>query len=151
MSAASCAFDVLIVEDEVLLAMDLEAMIEDEGHKIVGEAASLTEVENLDVGLAPDVAFVDIQLADDTSGLDVCALVKARWPQTAVVFVTANPGMLPEDFLGAHGVISKPFSRGGMLAALRFITQGIASPPPTLDLPASFVASPRIAKEWARA
>ena len=91
-----CApLNVLIVEDEALLAMDIEAMIEDSGHKVVGEAASLFDVEDLAADLCPDLAFVDIQLAKGTSGLDVCAVIRERWSKALVVFVTANPLKIP--------------------------------------------------------
>lgn len=144
-------FQIVIVEDEALLVMDLEAMLEDRGHDVVGEAASLDEFRALTLDHAPDIAFVDLQLADGSSGLDVCALAKDRWPETAVVFVTANPTMIPDDYLGAHGVIPKPFSRAGLLSAMRFLEEGIVDPPPTIDAPPSFIASPRIAQDWARA
>lgn len=140
---------VVIVEDEAILVMDIEAMVEDLGHVVVAEAASFQEVETMSLDTAPDLAFVDVQLARGSSGLDVCGLIMDRWPGTAVVFVTANPSMLPEDFLGAHGVIPKPFSRAGLTSALRFLEEGILDPPPTIDSPPSFVASPRISAEWA--
>ncbi|WP_267388273.1 response regulator [Sphingomonas sp. GC_Shp_3] len=139
---------VLIVEDEALLAMDIEAMIEDVGHRIVGEAASLFEVEALDAALCPDLAFVDIHLAKGTSGLDVSALIRARWPRTFIVFVTANPKKLPDDYAGGHGVIPKPFSRNGLLSAMRYIEEGICAPPPVSPQPSSFLASPHFAASW---
>lgn len=144
------SFDVIIVEDEALLAMDLEMMVEDQGHTVVGEADSLAEVLALVLAQSPDIAFVDIQLAGGSSGLDVCDHLKARWPAVAVVFVTANPLMIPDDFVGAHGVIPKPFSRAGLLSAMRFLEEGIVDPPPTVGAPPSFIPSPRIASEWAR-
>ncbi|WP_223798937.1 hypothetical protein [Sphingomonas nostoxanthinifaciens] len=55
--------EVLIVEDEMLLAMDMEAMVEDSGHRVLAEAASLQEVEALPTDLNPQLAFVDIHLA----------------------------------------------------------------------------------------
>lgn len=141
-------FRVLIVEDEALLAMDIEALVEDAGHQVVGEAASLREVEELGDEAAPDLAFVDIQLAQQSSGLDAARLIHARWARAAVVFVTANPKKIPEDFAGAHGVIPKPFSRAGLTAALRYIEEGLSDPPPTSPLPASFIASPAFAATW---
>ncbi|KQS54421.1 response regulator [Brevundimonas sp. Leaf363] len=143
------ALRVVIVEDEAILVMDIEAMVEDLGHVVVAEAASLQDVEKMALDPAPDLAFVDMQLARGSSGLDVCALILDRWPNTAVVFVTANPAMLPDDFLGAHGVIPKPFSRAGLMSAMRFLEEGILDPPPSIDSPPSFVASPRISAEWA--
>ncbi|MHB2265854.1 response regulator [Aliihoeflea sp. PC F10.4] len=96
---------VLIVEDEPLLAMDIEFMVENEGHKVIAEAASLHDVESLEDNASPNVAFVDIQLAQGTSGLDVNQLIQKRWPDTIIVFVTANPKKIPDDFGGAHGVM----------------------------------------------
>ena len=146
MSGMPCApLNVLIVEDEALLAMDIEAMVEDAGHKVVGEAASLFDVEALALDLLPDLAFVDIQLAEGTSGLDVCALIRERWSDALVVFVTANPLKIPDDWAGGHGVIPKPFSRNGLLSAMRYIEEGVCDPPPVSPKPASFIAAPAFA------
>jgi len=140
--------DILIVEDEAILVMDLELMIEEAGHRVVAEAASLQEVEDLDVSLQPHIAFVDMQLAHGTTGIDVARLIRRRWPETCIVFVTANPKQIPDDYCGAHGVIPKPFSHRGMLSALNYIVQGFCDPPPLLPQPVSFIASPRIAEIW---
>ncbi len=143
-------FRVLIVEDEALLAMDIEALVEDAGHRVVGEAASVDEVENLPQSAAPDLAFVDLQLAFGSNGLDAAKLIHQRWSDAAVIFVTANPKKIPEDFAGAHGVIPKPFSRAGLTSALRYIEEGLVAPPPTSPMPASFIASPAFAASWER-
>lgn len=139
---------VVIVEDEPLIAMDLETMVEDAGHKVVGEAASLYDAQAWDTGLQPNVALVDIQLARKTSGLDVSKLIQKRWPETIIVFVTANPKIIPPDFAGAHGVISKPITRSGFLAAMQYLQEGVCDPPPTVALPNSFRASPAFAASW---
>ena len=142
-------FRIVIVEDEALIAMDLEAMITDEGHTVIGEAASLAEFQGLEFDKAPHLAFVDIQLAQNSSGFDVCRSIQLRWPDTAVVFLTANPKMIPAVFYGAHGVIPKPFSQSGLLSAIRFIEEGISNPPPRLAEPPSFTPAPRVAAAWA--
>lgn len=139
---------VLIVEDEPLLAMDIEMMIEDAGHRVVAEAASLFDVQDLGEETAPDLAFVDLQLARGTNGLDVNALIRRRWPDAIVVFVTANPKKIPEDFAGAHGVIAKPFSHNGFMSALQYLREGVCDPPPVSPQPGSFVASPAFAASW---
>jgi DNA-binding LytR/AlgR family response regulator len=86
---------ILIVEDEALLAMGIEAMVEDAGHHVMGEAASLFEVEDMSNAVAPDLAFVDIQLPLGTSGLDVSRAIQRKWPGTFIVFVTANQRRFP--------------------------------------------------------
>lgn len=140
---------VLIVEDEALLAMDLEAMVEDTGHTVIGEAASLPDVADLTDTLHPAIAFVDIQLAKGTSGLDVARLIGERWPGTIIVFVTANPLKIPSDFGGAHGVIAKPFSRSGLMSAMHYIAESVIDPPPRTAQPASFIPSSTFASTWA--
>lgn len=140
--------DFLIVEDEALLAMDIEAIIEDCGHHVVAEAASLADVEALHALAAPDIALVDVQLALGSSGLDVSALIQTRWRGTVIVFLTANSAELPADFAGAHGVIAKPFSRNGLKSALRYIQEGVTAPPPASSRPDSFKAAPAICERW---
>jgi CheY-like chemotaxis protein len=140
---------ILVVEDEALLAMDMEAMVDDSGHRLLAGAASLDDVEALADALAPDLAFVDLHLAHGTSGLDACRRIRERWKNVIVVFVTANPRKLPADCGGGHGVIPKPFSRAGLMAAMRYIEQGVCNPPPAAEPPASFIASPRFAATWA--
>jgi CheY-like chemotaxis protein len=143
-------FSVLVVEDEALLAMDLQAIIEECGHNLFGDAMSLEEVEAIDHDAGPDVALVDLHLAHGSSGLDVCAYVRRHWPDTAIIFVTANPKLIPDDFCGAHGVIPKPFSHSGLLLAMRYIEEGLSDPPPSHGRPASFVPAPHIARLWAQ-
>ena len=148
MQRPTSPLNILVVEDEVLLAMDIESIILDAGHRVIAEAGSLYDVEELEQGLRPDLAFVDIQLARGTSGLDVCNHIKSRWPGTFVVFVTANVAKVPDDYCGAHGIIPKPFSRNGLRAALKYIEEGVCDPPPTSPQPASFLASPAFAASW---
>jgi DNA-binding LytR/AlgR family response regulator len=140
--------NILIVEDEPLIAMDLEMMVEDAGHSVVAEATSLYDAQALADDLQPHLAFVDIQLAQKTSGLDVSQLIQKRWPQTIIVFVTANPKIIPSDFAGAHGVMPKPLSRSGFLSAMKYLQEGVCDPPPTTQQPNSFTASPAFAATW---
>lgn len=149
MTRPKAPLSVLIVEDEALLAMDIAAIVEDAGHHVVAEASSTDDVEELPAELRPDLAFVDIQLAAGASGLDVCALIQRRWSGAFIIFVTANPKKIPQDFCGAHGVIPKPFSNSGLKAAMKYIEEGVCDPPPVSPQPASFVASPAFAASWA--
>lgn len=142
---------VLIVEDEMLLAMDIEAMVQDSGHCVLAGAASLQEVEALPRDLNPQLAFVDVHLAEDSNGTDVCHYIQQHWPETLIIFVTANVAKLPPDLSGAHGVIAKPFSYSGIVNALRYLADGVFDPPPHLPRPASLIVSPRLEQHWARA
>ena len=63
--------NILVVEDEPLIAMDMEMMVEDAGHHVIGEATSLYDAQKWNDDLDPRLALVDVQLARQTSGLDV--------------------------------------------------------------------------------
>lgn len=140
--------DVLIVEDEMLLAMDIGTMVEDSGHNVLAEAACLEDVEELPDTIKPQLAFVDLHLAHGSSGLDVCRVIQKRWPQALIIFVTANVSKIPEDFLGAHGVIAKPFSNSGIVNALHYLAEGVFDPPPNVPRPASLIPSPHLQRRW---
>ena len=141
---------VLVVEDEALLAMDIETMVSDAGHMVGAETNSLHEVEALDVTLRPDLAFVDMQLARGSNGLDVCRYIRNQWADTAIVFVTANALKVPPDECGHYGIIPKPFSRNGLMSAMRYIEQGVVDPPPKMSRPTSFIASAAIDALWSK-
>lgn len=138
----------LIVEDEALLAMDIAMMIEDEGHAVGAEAATLGEVKALSGSIDPHIAFVDLQLAENSSGLDVCVEILKKWPHALIVFVTANPKKIPEDYAGGHGVISKPFSRAGLRLTLNYLADGVCHPPPASSHPQEFTPAPILIAAW---
>lgn len=145
------AMNVLIVEDEILLAMDIEAIVEDSGHSVLAEAGGLKDVEALPDDIDPQLAFVDIHLTNGSNGLDVAKVIQKRWPEALIIFVTANVAKIPEDFSGAHGVIAKPFSHAGIKHALRYLANGVFDPPPSSPMPACLIPSPNLEQRWATA
>lgn len=138
---------VLIVEDEALLAMELESIIEDNGHEVVGWAANARQARELIDHTQADVAFVDVHLADGPTGIEVADYIRAH-NQSMVVFLTANPKRLPENYAGAVGVISKPYTIGGLTAALRYLHEGVRKPPPVSSRPVGFTLAPDYARDW---
>lgn len=100
---------VLIVEDEVLLAMDLESTLEHLGHNVVGIASHAAQALAIANKKAPDLALVDVNLDDGATGPQIASsLVKLN--QVSVVFVTGNPEQIPPDYVGAIGAIVKPWT-----------------------------------------
>jgi DNA-directed RNA polymerase specialized sigma24 family protein len=107
--AAEIATDVLIIEDEPLIAFDLEGLVESLGHKVLGIARTHAEALQVVKAKRPGLILADIQLADGSSGLDaVNELLKAF--EVPVIFITAYPerfltGERPEPAF----LIAKPF------------------------------------------
>lgn len=133
--------NVMIIEDEALLALDLELVIQEAGHRIVGSAMSSAEAQAMIAGCAPDLAFVDVHLADGPTGVEVARALSAAGVPT-VVFMTANAKRLPEDYAGAVGVIAKPYTRNGLLAAIDYLEGWVRDPPSSGARPAGFTLSP---------
>jgi len=123
---------ILIVEDEFLIALELESLLQDSGHDVVGIAATSDEAMALGQQLAPDLAFVDIHLADGLTGIDVARSLSAQH-QVTVLFMTANAKRIPEDFAGARGVIAKPYTERGVQEALAYVTAEQEHEPSTKD------------------
>lgn len=138
---------ILLVEDEAILAMELEDIIVEAGHQVVGCAASLKDACRLVDSAEADVALVDVHLSDGPTGIDVADYIR-RTRKSTVVFLTANPKRIPGDFAGAAGVIAKPYTVNGLTAALRYMEEGVRHPPPASALPTGFTLSPAYAAEW---
>jgi CheY-like chemotaxis protein len=103
------ATDVLIIEDEPIIAMDLQALMESMGHRITGVARTEREALRLASVLRPGLILADVQLADGSSGLDAANKLLSIF-QVPVVFITAYPerlltGSKPEPTF----LITKPF------------------------------------------
>ena len=131
----------MIVEDEALLALELELEVEAAGHVVVGTAASRKAAFDIIESSTPEFAFVDVHLSDGPSGIEIGRRLAER--EVPFVFVTGNVKRIPEGFVGAIGAIEKPYTMNGLQNALSYISEKVAgdqtiSPPPGLILAKSF-------------
>jgi two-component system, response regulator PdtaR len=115
---------IVIIEDEVLLAMDLEMIAEEVGFEVVGQSGRLADAIRTIDDSAPDLCLVDLHLLDGPTGLDVARHTLGT-TSAMVVFVTANRSALPDDLAGAYGVIGKPYTVAGMRDALTHLRKVI--------------------------
>ncbi|ESZ65076.1 response regulator [Mesorhizobium sp. C120A] len=104
------ATDVLIIEDEPLIAMDIEEMVESLGHHVVGTARTHTEAVAMFGKTRPKMVLADIQLADGSSGIDAVNEILSS-TSVPVIFITAFPerlltGERPEPAF----LVTKPFN-----------------------------------------
>lgn len=127
---------VMIVEDEALLAMELESEIEAGGHEVVALAADRKEAIEVATSHRPDFAFVDIQLLDGPTGIDVGYFLASRG--VPYVFVSGNLKRIPGDFAGALGAIEKPYTSNGLRNALDYV-EAVLSGQAGLTVPPSLV------------
>jgi len=97
---------IMIVEDEMLVALELEAILEDLGYAPVGIAPDMPMALEL-ADSHPDLAIVDLNLRDGLTGPQIGEAL-GRDHKCAVLFLTANPRILGEGIAGAIGVLTKP-------------------------------------------
>jgi len=144
---AEAPLDVLIVEDEVLLAEELGFLVREAGLHEVGRAMSSAEAVALACQFTPDLALVDVHLKDGPTGVDAARLIVEDCG-AVVLFMTANVKRLPADYAGACGVIGKPYSERSVTSALSYLQvclrEGRAPGPPPLGLS----LAPRYRELW---
>jgi CheY-like chemotaxis protein len=107
--AEQVATSVLIIEDEPLIAMDLESLVESLGHRVSGVARTHREAIAAVAEQQPGLVLADIQLADGSSGLEAVNEILGGI-SVPVIFITAYPerlltGERPEPAF----LITKPF------------------------------------------
>jgi CheY-like chemotaxis protein/DNA-directed RNA polymerase specialized sigma24 family protein len=110
--------EVLIIEDEPIIAMDIEMIVRDMGHTVTSIAVTRDEAVQMATTRRPGLVLADIQLADDSSGIDAVKEILARF-SVPVIFITAFPerlltGERPEPTF----LITKPFQRSTVKAAI---------------------------------
>ena len=91
--AEQVATDVLIIEDEPLIAMDLESLVEGLGHRVVALARTHKEALAASKANRPGLILADIQLADGSSGLEAVNEILLGF-DVPVIFITAFPERL---------------------------------------------------------
>ena len=118
---------VLIVDDHDVVRQGLRAVLEDAGgFTLVGEAGSTAEALFLAMSLQPDVAIIDLKLADG-SGLDLMRDMRDRVPETRVLVLSmhSDEAYLVEAVrLGAIGYIVKGAPSSEIVRGLRAAAQG---------------------------
>jgi CheY-like chemotaxis protein len=110
------ATDVLIIEDEPLIAMDLQGVLQGLGHRVISIARTHKDALKAAAASKPGLVLADIRLADGSSGLDAVNDILMSFT-VPVVFITAYPeklmtGERPEPTF----LITKPFRQDAVKA-----------------------------------
>jgi len=117
--AEAVSGEILIIEDEGIIAMDLQSIVQAMGHKVTGIARTRDDALALGRATPPDLILADIQLADRSSGIDAANALLGELGDRPVIFITAFPerlltGERPEPAF----LITKPYSEEQVQAAV---------------------------------
>lgn len=127
---------VLIVEDEILTALELEAVLSERGFEVVGIAPDAASARALAADRRIDLALVDVNLRDGRTGVGLGAEL-ARDRAAKVIYLTAHPLPSSERPDGVVGLLTKPSDEAAVVSALDYALnhhENLLPPPPALQL-----------------
>jgi len=109
---------ILIIEDEPIIAMDIEMIVRDLGHDVVAVATTHAEAVNEAQKHKPGLVLADIQLADNSSGIEAVQEILAE-VKLPVIFITAFPErLLTGDRPEPAFLLTKPYQPATLRAAI---------------------------------
>ncbi len=110
---------ILIVEDEIFIAAEMEEVIRDLGHQSAGIADDMDSAMEKASGNV-DIALVDVNLADGATGPLIARNLSTQFG-IEIVFVTANPAQIGEGASGAIGALEKPVDVTSLKEVLDYV------------------------------
>jgi DNA-binding NtrC family response regulator len=141
--------NILVVEDEALIAFWLGSLVEQAGHRLIGTCKRLEDAQRIAEGGAPEMAFIDLRLGNRRCGAAIDGYLAETYGTTSI-YVTANRSFALAYRRRAIGFIEKPIAGGDVLEAIAFVDQlrggRSAAVPPRLTLFKTRDVDPAIAK-----
>ena len=127
--------DVLIVEDERLVAVDLQASVTDLGYNVVANVASGEEAVACAQNLQPDIVVMDVRLRGPMTGVDAGLVICEQWG-IPVIYMSSfiDTDIRRQAGASAAAFVPKPFTVRAVKAALESVVPGVGLEP-TLPLP----------------
>lgn len=102
---------ILIVEDESIIALDLQYGLEDLDYEVIGTADNGQDAIDIAAEHLPDVVLMDIKLKGNMSGIEASEIISELG--IAVVYLTANTDtetFNKSNMKGSYGFVSKPYN-----------------------------------------
>jgi two-component system, response regulator PdtaR len=112
-------FKILIVEDEIIVAMEIELELQSNGYNVIGKAYSNKSAVDISVNELPDIVLMDVNLRGKKNGIETAKDINQK-KETSFIFISAytdeetrtnimqvpNSYFLPKPFT-THDLITK--------------------------------------------
>lgn len=117
---AALASRILIVEDELFAAMDIELAVLRAGHRVVGFAGTAARAIELAESAQPDIVLMDIRLVGDRDGIDAAIEIRQRFDIPSLIISAYTDATMRQRAMPARplGFIPKPFDHDLLAVAL---------------------------------
>ncbi|MGR3564604.1 MAG: response regulator [Heliomarina sp.] len=119
----AAALKVLVVEDNIFIALDLEGQLDEMGHDVVGIAATATKAIEMALKSVPDLAIVDLQLADGSRGQDAAFVLRAEMDIPSIIVSGSMHQVTDEERAAIRplAMLSKPLLSGELGRAIETV------------------------------
>lgn len=118
---------VFLLDDHEVVRRGLTDLINIEGDlEVVGEAGTATEAMHRIPAARPDVAVLDVRLADG-SGVEVCRDIRAAMPEVRCLMLTSyadDEALFAAIMAGASGYVLKDIRGNDLMEAIRSVAAG---------------------------
>jgi two-component system, response regulator PdtaR len=128
---------IMIAEDELLIADLMAEALADGGYDICGVARSVAEAIELGERCRPDVAVIDLHLADWGSGSEIGATLRCGG-RLGVLYITGSPGEAALTADDGDACLRKPFRLAELVAAVKIVERIIDADAADLPMPRGF-------------
>lgn len=111
---------ILIVEDEAVVALDIERRVRDLGYAVAGTAAAAEDALRIAARERPDLVLMDIRLRGIMDGIEAGRQIRSQWG-IPVIYLTAHADeatLARAKETAPHGYVLKPFDEQKLRVAL---------------------------------
>ena len=118
---------ILVVEDEAIIALYIGMTLQEAGHEVVGVASSLDDAVKLLDQKIPDLALIDINLGKDEDGVHIARTLSSSWGVSSI-FVSAQDEKARRNMDAAIGWLKKPFATKSLVESVEVaqrVQQGV--------------------------
>lgn len=120
---------ILIVEDELIIAEDMKGMLREFDYEVVGIASNCSEAENILRHTVPDIALIDIHLRGKDDGIKLAGSIRAKY-DIPIIFITSYADSATVEKakqIKPDGYIVKPFAKEDLYTSIEIAVFNYAS------------------------
>jgi DNA-binding NarL/FixJ family response regulator len=119
-ASAVAPYQILIVDDELWAALDMEWVVRKLRHEVVGPAATAEEAIELAGTARPDLVLMDIRLANDSDGVAAAIEIRQRFDIPSLFVSAHGDSATRKRAIAARpeGFIEKPFTPESLALAI---------------------------------
>ena len=119
--------NILIVEDETIIAEEIKEILSAEGYNVIGQASSAHEALEISQKTTPDICFLDITIEGDRDGIILGKELKEKH-DPKIIFLTAygdKEHIQKAKSIRPSGYLTKPFKNSDIIAAVEMLTASV--------------------------